>query len=78
MFDTLRATPVAPGAPSDRVLIPGEPEAAQHAYNLRHGIPLRREVLVELRDVCRDFNVPFELHAEGLDSIERIATKSDH
>jgi len=78
MFDTLRATPVAPGAPSDRVLIPGEPEAAQHAYNLRHGIPLRREVLVELRDVCLDFNVPFELNAEGLDSIERITTKSDH
>ena len=78
MFADLRATPVAPGAPSDRVLIPGEPEAAEHAYNLRHGIPIRREVLVELRDVCRDVDVPFELAADGLDTIVRIATKSDH
>lgn len=61
IFEALRQTPVAPGAPTDRVLIPGEPESAQHAYNVRHGLPIRPAVLDELRKTCDEWNVPFAL-----------------
>jgi LDH2 family malate/lactate/ureidoglycolate dehydrogenase len=79
MMTDLRATPVAPGAPTDRVLIPGEPETAQEQYNRRHGLPVRLEVLRELREICREWKVPFLLDAPGLDAIpEPAAVKSDH
>lgn len=79
MMADLRATPVAPGAPTDRVLIPGEPETAQERYNRRHGLPVRLEVLVELRQVCNEWNVPFLLDAPGLATAgEATTVKSDH
>lgn len=79
MMDDLRATPVAPGAPTDRVLIPGEPETAQERYNQRHGLPVRIEVLLELRQICNEWNVPFLLSASGLEAAaEPVAVKSDH
>ena len=79
MLDELRATPLAPGAPSDRVLIPGEPEAANERYNARHGIPIRMEVLLELREVARDWDVPFSLDVPGLDELAPPPpVKADH
>jgi LDH2 family malate/lactate/ureidoglycolate dehydrogenase len=79
MMHDLRQTPVAPGAPSDRVLIPGEPEAAQERYNRVHGLPIRPEVLIELRECCREWSVPFLLDAPGLDGLgDPINVKSDH
>ncbi len=50
-----------PAAPSDRVLTPGEPEAAQIRVNRQHGIPLRPEVVAELEQVCADWNATFML-----------------
>jgi LDH2 family malate/lactate/ureidoglycolate dehydrogenase len=61
VIDQLHNTPVAPGAPSDRVLVPGEPEAAQYAYNQRHGLPVREAVLEVIRQTCTEWNVPFLL-----------------
>ncbi len=79
MMRDLRQTPVAPGAPTDRVLIPGEPEAAQERYNRAHGLPIRPEVLVELRECCREWSVPFLLDAPGLDELAGpIKVMSDH
>ena len=61
LFDTLRATPIAPDSPSDRVLIPGEPEAAQEAYNARHGLPVRPAVIDDVRALCTEWKVDFLL-----------------
>ena len=61
LFETLRATPVSPSAPSDRVLIPGEPESAQEAYNARHGLPVRPAVIDDVRALCEEWKVPFLL-----------------
>ncbi len=61
--EELRKTPLAPDAPCDRVMVPGEPEAAQAAYNQRHGLPVRGTVLAEIRELCEEWNVPFLLEA---------------
>ena len=61
LFDELRNTPVAPNAPSDRVLIPGEPESAQEDFNNRHGCPVRPAVLDDVRALCTEWKVPFIL-----------------
>ena len=61
LFDTLRSTPIAPDSPSDRVLIPGEPEAAQEAYNARHGLPVRPAVIDDVRALCTEWKVDFLL-----------------
>jgi L-2-hydroxycarboxylate dehydrogenase (NAD+) len=61
MIADLHAVPVAPGAASDRVLVPGEIEAATRAYNERHGVPVRRAVLAEVRAVCGELGIPFLL-----------------
>jgi L-2-hydroxycarboxylate dehydrogenase (NAD+) len=79
MLDDLRATPLAPDVPTDRVLVPGEPEAANEAYNARHGIPVRREVLLELREVASAWGVPFILDVPGLDDLAPPPpVKADH
>lgn len=61
MIADLHAVPAAPDAPSDRVLVPGDIEAATEAYNERHGVPLRPAVLEEVRRVCAEWNAPFLL-----------------
>lgn len=60
MAAQLRATAVAAG--SDReVIFPGDPELAAEAENDRLGIPVRAEVLAELRGLAETVGVPFEL-----------------
>lgn len=61
MVADLHAVPVAPDAASDRVLVPGEIEEATRAYNERHGVPIRRVVLDEVRAVCAQWDIPFLL-----------------
>jgi LDH2 family malate/lactate/ureidoglycolate dehydrogenase len=61
LFEELRRTPVSPNSPSDRVLIPGEPESAQENYNSRHGCPVRPTVLADVQALCAEWNVPFIL-----------------
>lgn len=61
MLEQLQASKPDPAAPSDRVLTPGEPEAAQIRVNRQHGIPLRPEVVAELEQVCADWNATFML-----------------
>lgn len=61
MLENLRGTRLAPDQPSDRVLIPGEPEAAQLRVNEIRGVPIRPEVLVEVERVCAEWDVPFLL-----------------
>ncbi|MDP8909986.1 MAG: Ldh family oxidoreductase, partial [Chloroflexota bacterium] len=59
----LRATPAAPGHEATGVLVPGDPEAAAEERNRRDGIPVQKEVLVELRALADEIGVPFTLHA---------------
>lgn len=61
MIADVRAARPDPAGPSDRVLIPGDPEAAQIRVNRVHGIPLRPEVVAELRVVCDEWGAEFLL-----------------
>ncbi|MBA2246799.1 MAG: Ldh family oxidoreductase [Chloroflexia bacterium] len=61
MLDSLRTAPVGEGQPSDRVLVPGDPEAEAEERNRRLGIPIRDEVLAELRAAVEPLGVPFTL-----------------
>ena len=64
MIADLHASPVAPDVPSDRVLVPGDIEAATRRYNEKHGVPVRPQVLDEVRAVCDEWGVPFVLTGE--------------
>lgn len=64
MLNDLRATPPIAGHESTGVLVPGDPEHAAEAHNLREGVPIKREVLAELRDVCNDLGLRFTLDVE--------------
>jgi LDH2 family malate/lactate/ureidoglycolate dehydrogenase len=59
----LGTTPVAEGAPFDRVLIPGDPENMAEMENTARGIPVRREVLAEIRALCDTAGISFTLDA---------------
>jgi LDH2 family malate/lactate/ureidoglycolate dehydrogenase len=61
MIADLHLTPVAPSQGSDRVLVPGDTEAANLAYNKRHGVPVRPQVVAEVRRVCAEWSAPFLL-----------------
>jgi len=61
MLDDLRSAPVGEGQPSDRVLVPGDPEADAEAENRRLGIPIRDEVIAELRAVVEPLGIAFAL-----------------
>ena len=61
MLDALRSAPVGEGQPSDRVLVPGDPEAEAEAENRRLGIPIRDEVLGELKAAGEPLGIPFTL-----------------
>jgi len=64
MIADLRATPPLPGHEASGVLVPGDPEHAAAARHRRHGIPIRREVLTELRTLCDRLHLPFSLAPE--------------
>jgi LDH2 family malate/lactate/ureidoglycolate dehydrogenase len=57
----LRATPVVTDAPIDEVMIPGDPERIAEIRNAKLGVPVRREVLAELRAMCGTIGLPFTL-----------------
>ena len=59
LIDTLHAA--TPLDPSQRVLVPGDPEEEAYAQRSRAGIPLSRGVLEDLRAVARASGVPFTL-----------------
>jgi L-2-hydroxycarboxylate dehydrogenase (NAD+) len=61
MLGELRATPPASGHEATGVLIPGDPEIAAEAVNRRDGLPIRREVLAELRVLADELGLPFSL-----------------
>jgi LDH2 family malate/lactate/ureidoglycolate dehydrogenase len=54
----IRTMKVAEGAPSDRVLVPGDPEMEAEAENRRLGIPIRAEVLAELAVMANQIGIP--------------------
>ncbi|HEU0165571.1 MAG TPA: Ldh family oxidoreductase [Thermomicrobiales bacterium] len=54
----IRAMKVADGAPSNRVLVPGDPEMEAEAENLRLGVPIRTEVLAELAVMANEIGIP--------------------
>jgi LDH2 family malate/lactate/ureidoglycolate dehydrogenase len=56
---TLKAT--KPAAGHDRVLVPGQPEVEATIENRAKGIPLHREVVESLRDMCDTLDVAFGL-----------------
>lgn len=61
MLDDLRSAPVGEGQPSDRVLVPGDPEAEAEEENRRLGIPIRDEVLAELKAAVEPLGIAFTL-----------------
>lgn len=61
MLDDLRSAPVGEGQPSDRVLVPGDPEAEAEEENRRLGIPIRDEVLAELKAAVEPLGIAFSL-----------------
>jgi LDH2 family malate/lactate/ureidoglycolate dehydrogenase len=64
MLGELRATPPAPGDEATGVLVPGDPEIAAEAINRRDGLPIKREVLAELRLLADELGVPFGLDTD--------------
>ena len=61
IIDEVHRAPVADGALSDHVLVPGDPEADAEAENARLGIPVRPEVLTELAELAQEVGiVPLE------------------
>jgi len=59
MIAALRTAPVAAGYEDRHVLIPGDPEAEAEARNRAEGIPVRQEVLNELRELCEEVGVAY-------------------
>jgi len=59
MIAALRASPVAEGHEGKDVLIPGDPEAEAEARNRAEGIPVRHEVLAELRELAAEVGVAY-------------------
>ena len=56
---TLKDTPPAPG--HDRVLYPGLPEAEAEVDRRANGIPLHRDVVQWLRDLCGELGVAYQV-----------------
>ena len=50
-----------PAAGQERVLVPGQPEVEAYEERIAHGIPLHREVVASLRDLCAEFDVTCDL-----------------
>jgi LDH2 family malate/lactate/ureidoglycolate dehydrogenase len=61
MIEEFRACAPNPHIPGSRVLIPGDPEAEAEIRNAELGIPIRPQVLVELREAADSVGVPFTL-----------------
>jgi L-2-hydroxycarboxylate dehydrogenase (NAD+) len=61
MIADLRATPPAPGHEATGILVPGDPEHAAEERNLHLGVPIKREVLDELRALAHELGLPFSL-----------------
>lgn len=57
----LRTTPPAPGYEATGVLVPGDPEVAAEARNRAEGVPVKAEVLAELRLLAAEWGVAFSL-----------------
>ena len=60
VIDFLHDTP--PVDPEQPVLVPGDPEAATREDRLQNGIPIPDALAQQLRDVCRNANVPYVLN----------------
>jgi LDH2 family malate/lactate/ureidoglycolate dehydrogenase len=65
MIADLRATPPAPGGESTGVLVPGDPEHAAESRNRQLGVPVRSEVLNELRALFAELDLSFTLEPDG-------------
>ncbi len=59
MIDCVKACRKRPGV--DEILVPGEPEARKAEFNRRHGIPVGAETVAELRTLCEEYGIPFDL-----------------
>ena len=64
MLTALRGTPPVPGHEATGVLIPGDPEAAATATNLRLGVPIAAAVIGELRALAIAEGIAFSLEVE--------------
>ncbi|MQF69180.1 Ldh family oxidoreductase [SAR202 cluster bacterium AD-804-J14_MRT_500m] len=56
---SLKATPPAPG--HERVLVAGQLEWEAELDRREHGIPLHKEVIQWVQDVCAELSIPFSL-----------------
>lgn len=61
MLGELRATKPIPGHETTGVLVPGDPEHISERYNRTNGVPIKHEVLNELRGMCAEIGIPFAL-----------------
>ena len=48
---------------AERVLLPGDPEEAEHARRLRDGIPIPAALDRQLREICARSGAPYRLQA---------------
>jgi LDH2 family malate/lactate/ureidoglycolate dehydrogenase len=67
MLNDLRATPPIAGHESTGVLVPGDPEHNAETRNRRDGVPIKQEVIAELRSVCDELGLNFTLDSDSLD-----------
>jgi LDH2 family malate/lactate/ureidoglycolate dehydrogenase len=59
MIDRIKACRPRPGV--DEILVPGEPESRKAEDNRRYGIPIGAETLDELRTLCKEYDLNFDL-----------------
>lgn len=59
MIDRIKACRKREGVAE--ILVPGEPEYRQAQQNLRHGIPIGEETIAELRTLCQEYALGWDL-----------------
>jgi len=59
MIDRIKACRRRPGV--DEIFVPGEPESRKARYNRQHGIPIGNETIEELKTLCNEYGIEFNL-----------------
>jgi len=59
MIDRIKACRRRPGV--DEILVPGEPEHRKAQYHEKHGIPIGDATIDELKTLCQEYGLDFEL-----------------
>ena len=63
MIDRIKACRRRPGV--DEILVPGEPESRKARQNRELGVPIGDATLDELRTLCQEYGLEFQLEPTG-------------